>query len=161
MGHLDQPLNTFWQLFFRPRRCRPLVRQSLGACSRHQRGPRSSRHDVASRSPSAFDPSTDLDYSPLIVTSDARSWSPAGPIGALADEPDALAIAAGGEAMALVSDGRVARVLASPGGLASWREIATENELATSQAGRACGLVSLTAVGYAAGQGPHRGELSS
>jgi len=94
-----------------------------------------------------------LDYSPLIVTSDARSWLPAGPIGALADEPDALTIAAGGEAMALVSDGRVTRVLASPGGLASWREIATENELTTSQAGRACGLVSFTAVGYAAGQG--------
>jgi len=133
-------------------RCRALVRPSFSARVATNGG-LVVAHTAAGRSPSASDPPT--------ISTTRRSSSPltrahglpAGPIGALADEPDALALAAGGEAMALVSDGRVTRVLASPGGLASWRQIATEDGLATSAAGRSCGLVSLLAVGYAAGQG--------
>jgi len=152
MGHLDQPLNTFWQLFFRPPGA-ALWSDRASALAVATNGGLVVATRLGKLLAVGIRPVNRLDYSPLIVTSDARSWLPAGPIGALADEPDALTIAAGGEAMALVSDGRVTRVLASPGGLASWREIATENELTTSQAGRACGLVSFTAVGYAAGQG--------
>ena len=152
MGHLDQPLSTFWQLFFRPPGA-ALWSDRASALAVATNGGLVVATRLGKLLAVGIRPINRLDYSPLIVTSDARSWLPAGPIGALADEPDALTIAAGGEAMALVSDGRVTRVLASPGGLASWREIATENELTTSQAGRACGLVSFTAVGYAAGQG--------
>ena len=152
MGHLDQPLSTFWQLFFRPPGA-ALWSDRASALAVATNGGLVVATRLGKLLAVGIRPINRLDYSPLIVTSDARSWLPAGPIGALAYEPDALTIAAGGEAMALVSDGRVTRVLASPGGLASWREIATENELTTSQAGRACGLVSFTAVGYAAGQG--------
>ncbi len=78
-----------------------------------------------------------LDYSPLIVTSDARSWSPAGPIGALADEPDALAISGRrrGDGPRRVT-GVPPGCSLSPGRLASWRQIATETGLARSPAGR-------------------------
>ncbi len=152
MGHVGQPLNTFWQLLFRPSgaalwsdRASALAVATNGGLIVATHGDRSLAIGIR--------PVNRLDYSPLIVTSDARSWLPAGPIGALADEPDALTIADGGEAMALVSDGRATRVFASRGGLASWRQLVTENELATSQAGRACGLLSLTAVGYGAGRG--------
>ena len=152
MGHLDQPLNTFWQLLFRPPGAALWSDRASALAVATNGGLVVATHSGRSLA-IGIRPTNHLDYSPLIVTSDARSWLPAGPIGALADEPDALALAAGGEAMALVSDGRVTRVLASPGGLASWRQIATEDGLATSAAGRSCGLVSLLAVGYAAGQG--------
>ena len=152
MGRLDQPLNTFWQLLFRPpgavlwsdRASALAVATNGGLIMVARRG---SSLAIGIR------PTNRLDYSPLIVTSDASSWLPAGPIGALADEPDALAVAEDGEAMALVGDGKVTRVFASPGGLASWRQLVSESGLATSQAGRGCGLVSLTAVGFAAGNG--------
>ena len=150
MGHLDQPLNTFWQLFFRPRGALAWSDQAAALAVATNGGlvlaSSQGRLVVGIRAVNK------LDYSPLIVTSNAHSWSPAGPIGALADEPDALAISAGGEAVALVSQGASARVLASPGRLAGWRQIATEKTLASSPAGRACGVVSLTAVGYLAGQ---------
>ena len=129
-----------------------LVRPGFRARGRHKRGPDSRLRGSASLVV-GIRPTNYLDYSPLIVTSDARSWSPEGPIGALADEPDALAIAGGGEAMALTSDGSSTRVILSRGRLASWRQIATEQGLARSQAGHLCGPVLLTAVGYAAGQG--------
>ncbi|MGD0984441.1 MAG: hypothetical protein ABSA65_11590 [Acidimicrobiales bacterium] len=152
MGHLDQPLNTFWQLFFRPTggalwsdRAAALAVATNGGLVVASPGGRFLVVGIR--------PSVDLEYSPLIVTSDARSWTSSGPLDALADEPDALALASGGEALALVGDSRATRVLASPGGLAGWRQVASEHELATSDAGRACGIVSLTAVGYVGGQG--------
>ena len=39
MGQLDQPLNTFWQLFFRAQRRDSLVRLRFGARGRHERWP--------------------------------------------------------------------------------------------------------------------------
>jgi len=159
MGHLDQPLNTFWQLFFRPPGATLWSDQASALAVATNGG-----LIVASRGSASLvvgiRPTNYLDYSPLIVTSDARSWSPEGPIGALADEPDALAIAGGGEAMALTSDGSSTRVILSRGRLASWRQIATEQGLARSQAGHLCGPVLLTAVGYASRARAHRGELS-
>jgi len=152
MGHLDEPVNTFWQLLFRPPgaalwsdRASALAVATNGGLIVASQGGRSLVIGIR--------PSVDLEYSPLITTSNARAWTPEGPLGALGDEPDALAIAGGGEAMALVGHGGGARVLASPGGLSGWRQLATEGELATSEAGHTCGVVSLTAVGYAAGNG--------
>ncbi len=152
MGHLDEPLNTFWQLLFKPTGAAAWSDRASALAVATNGG-----LVVASQSGRSLvvgiRPSVDLEYSPLITTSGGGSWTPAGPLGALADEPDSLAVAGGGEALALVGEGRDARVLASPGGLAGWHESATEDELATSEAGRACGVVSLTAVGYAAGNG--------
>ena len=150
MGHLGQPLNTFWQLFFRPAgasawsdRASALAVATNGGLIVATQSGKSLAVGIRS--------ANNLSYSPLIVTSDARSWLPAEPVGALADQPDALAIAAGGEALALVGDGRAAQVLVSATGLTSWRALASESALAASPPGRACGIVSLTAVGYSAG----------
>jgi len=152
MGHLDEPLNTFWQLLFRPTgaalwsdRAAALAVATNGGLAVASQSGRSLVIGIR--------PSVDLKYSPLMATSDARSWTPSGPVDALSDEPDALAIATGGEAMVLVGDGRAARVLVSPGGLAGWHQIGTEDGLRTSKPGRACGVLSLTAVAYAAGNG--------
>ncbi|MGO9335417.1 MAG: hypothetical protein ACLQCU_15455 [Acidimicrobiales bacterium] len=150
MGHLDQPLNTFWQLLFRPAgasawsdRASALAVATNGGLIVATRGGESLAVGIRS--------AAKLSYSPLIVTSDARSWFPADPVGALAEQPDALAIAAGGEALALVGEGRAAQVLVSPAALTSWRSLVSERALAASPPGRACGIVSLTAVGYSAG----------
>jgi hypothetical protein len=150
MGHLGQPLNTFWQLLFRPAgasawsdRASALAVATNGGLIVATQSGKSLAVGVRSTG--------NLSYSPLIVTSDARSWFPADPVGALADQPDALAIAAGGAALALVGEGRAAQVFVSPGALRSWRALVSESVLAASPPGRACGIVSLTAVGYSAG----------
>jgi len=150
MGHLDQPLNTFWQLFFRPTGAVSWSDQASALAVATNGG-----LVVASRARGSLlvgvRPANLLDYSPLIVTSNASSWTPTSPVGPLAAEPDALAIGTGDQAMALVREGGTERVLASPRGLVHWRQMTTQDELATSQAGRACGVGELTAVGYLAG----------
>ena len=159
MGHLDQPLNTFWQLFFRPRGGRfwsdqaaALAVATNGGLVLVRRGAGSS---IGIRAVNK------LDYSPLIVTSDARSWSPAGPIGALADEPDALAISAGGEAMALLGQHE---------GRAGARESGTTGELAADshreRAGKLGGRPHVwprlaNGCRLPGRAGAHRGKLSS
>ncbi len=146
MGHLDEPLNTFWQLFFRPAgaelwsdRASALAVATNGGLAVSSNG-RSLAVGIR--------PTNLLDYSPLIATSNARTWSAAGPIGPLADHPDALALSATGGALALVGAGGGDQVLASPGALSGWRALVTSRQLAGTKAGQACGVTSVTAVGY-------------
>ncbi len=97
-------------------------------------------------------PANRLGYSPVLMTSDAgESWSPAAPVAALAEQPDALATDEGDQALALTVNGRGGALLASSRGLASWHTLTTASELGSSPAGRSCGLVSMTAVAYGAG----------
>jgi hypothetical protein len=151
MGHLDQPLNTFWQLFFRRSATTPWSNQASelavatnGGLVLATNGGRSLAVGIR--------PTNYLGFSPLITTSDARRWAPATPIAALVDEPDALAMDAAGGALALVSDGKSTSVLESPGALAGWTTLVSEKELASTPPGRACGIVSLTAVAYLGAQ---------
>jgi hypothetical protein len=151
MGHLDQPLNTFWQLLFR----RPgdsLWTDQASALAVATNGGLLLAAGGGKSLAVGIRPTNALEYSPLIVTSDARSWSPAGPVAALADEPSAFEKTGGGQALALVREGRTAQVLESTKALANWRTVTTETALASSRAARACGLTSLTAVGFAAGR---------
>ncbi len=93
----------------------------------------------------AFRPSEDLKFTPLAVTRDAgASWSPGLLDGDLAAEPDAMAAAADGRLLALAPGGTV--WLSAPGGI-RWRTVARERPL-KAMAGRACGLVRLTAVAF-------------
>jgi hypothetical protein len=150
MGHLDEPLNTFWQLLFRPRgserwsdKASGLAVATNGGLVLATVGRRSLAVGVR--------PANLLDFSPLLVTSDAgSSWSPASPISALAKQPDALAIGAGGRALALTSEGSRDEVIESSDRLEGWRELTTSTELKSSSAARACGPVSMTAVAVAA-----------
>jgi hypothetical protein len=152
MGHLDQPLNTFWQLFFRPRGAAGWTDQASGLAVATNGGLILSA-TAGQALAVGIRPASLLAFSPLLETSDAgRSWSPAAPIVALADQPDALAIDQAGQGLALTENAHGGAVLASSTGLASWHTLTTANVLAASPAGRSCGLVSMTAVGYVVGQ---------
>jgi hypothetical protein len=97
-----------------------------------------------------FRPSQYLTYTPLTLTRDGgRVWSSTGPLdAALANVPDALAAAPGnGNLLALLTDGTAE--VAAPGGYTSWTTLATQRSLATTAAGRRCGLQDLTAAAFA------------
>jgi len=90
-------------------------------------------------------PSQDLTYTPLTTTRNGgQAWSPAGPLdAALANAPDALAAAPGtGRLLALLTNGTVK---AAAPGYTRWTTLASQRSLATTPAGRRCGLTALTA----------------
>jgi len=153
MGNLEQPLNTFWQLFFRAPGAASWSNKVEAAATATNGGlvlaSSESRSVIVGIRPSAR-----LTYSPLISTSDAgRSWSAGLVTEGLAARPDALAGDASGHALALVNDRDGTEVLSSGGGLSNWREVVSQSALAGARGpGRSCGLGSLTAVGYLAGQ---------
>jgi hypothetical protein len=161
MGHLDDPANTFWQLFFHPLGKQPLGKRPLGkpAWSDQVEATATATNGglvlatAGGRSLTVgIRPSADLTYSPLITTVDsARSWSNGLVTSGLADRPDALATRTSGAALALVG-GRGAQVLASGGDLSKWSVVVSESALAATSGGRSCGLGALTAVGYLSGE---------
>ena len=85
MGHLDQPLNTFWQLFFKPAGAK-LWSNRASALAVATNGGLAIASNGASLAV-GIRPTNLLDYSPLVLTSDARSWLPGGPIGMLPTKP--------------------------------------------------------------------------
>jgi hypothetical protein len=150
MGHLAQPLNTFWQLFFEPKgstswsnKVQATAVATNGGIVLASAGSRPLLVGVR--------PSNLLTYSPLVASSNGgRSWSNGVLSEGLTDHPDALAIDSSGHALALVADRSGTQVLASSGNLLSWRALITESQLASTAAGRACRLTAITAVGYVA-----------
>jgi hypothetical protein len=95
----------------------------------------------------AFRPSQDLTFTPLIQTSSGgRSWASLNPLrGAAAKTPDALATGPSGELVALLTSGTA--VTAVPP-YATWKNLASARSLAATPAGRRCGLTQLTAVAF-------------
>jgi len=146
MGRLDEPLNTFWQLFYRPRGGGSWTNQVEATATATNGGlvlaPAGGSLLVGVR------PSVDLTFTPLISTPDGgRSWSDGLITEELASRPDALA-SAGADALALVGRRTGAKVVEASGDLSTWRALATEVQLAAGAAGKACGLGALTAVGF-------------
>ena len=150
MGNLDQPENTFWQLFFRPSGAVSWSDQVQATATATNGG-----LVLASAEGRALivgiRPSQGLTYSPLISTSDgARSWSDGLIADSLAARPDAIAADADDQALALVSGGG-GQVLTTVGGISNWRVLTSKRALAAGTQ-RSCGLELLTGVGYRAGQ---------
>ena len=88
-----------------------------------------------------FVPSQLLKFTPLAVTSDAGAhWSQGLLSAALADAPDSLAAAPDGRLVAITTKS----VLESSTGTTGWTTLVTLTALAATQAGRHCGLVSLS-----------------
>ncbi len=116
MGHLDQPLNTFWQLLFRAKGATRWSDYASALAVATNGGllvttPNGRSLVVGIR------PANLLDYSPLLTTANSgRTWIPASPVSALAGHTDSLAIQPGGRALALTNEGSGTEVLASPGG---------------------------------------------
>jgi hypothetical protein len=110
---------------------------------------------------SGFGPSQDLTFSPVATSArPGADWSEnAAPVTpGLASVPDALAGGPGSELLALTRSGEVLR---SGAGGTAWTRLTTLRTLRASPAGRACGLTSLTAVGFTAAGEPEAGGSCS
>lgn len=91
-------------------------------------------------------PSLDLTFSAITATRDGgQDWSTLPPASGLAEVPDALAAAPGGNLIALGTDQKV-RVAGTP--QSGWTGLTSGRALAATPAGRTCSLTGLTAVAY-------------
>jgi hypothetical protein len=151
MGHLGQPLNTFWQLLFLPAGG-PTWSDRVEATGVATNGgivlAAAGKRLVVGVRPSHL-----LTYSPLIATATSgRSWSTGLVEQGLADAPSALATLAFGQTMALALGAHGAtEVLSSrPGAsaLSSWQVVLSSRRL-VSLARATCAPLFATAVGYA------------
>ena len=95
-------------------------------------------------------PANRLTFSTLLAGSPTQSSWTTGvlPSGLAADNSALATDALSGSSAALLNDGDDARVVSSARGLSAWRTLTTEAVLASSPAGRHCGLRSITAVGF-------------
>ena len=145
MGHLDDPTNTFWEVFTLP--------------SGDQRWAEHTPPDVADNgglviAPTSagavvgFRPSNLLSFSPLASTIDGgTTYTPGLVTGGLADVPDALSVAPSGHAAALTAT----QVLSSAAMLSAWQPVTTVAAIKASPVGQACGVQQLTSVGATEG----------
>jgi hypothetical protein len=142
VGHLDDPLNTFWQL---------LTLNGAHWSLATPPGVASNGGLVAAAVPTSvlagFGPSQDLQFSPLALTADQGSSWQAGvlPTG-VSLVPDALAQGAGGEALALLSTAGGKVVAGNTGNLSTWTAVVTASALRRQSGLADCHLRSLTAV---------------
>jgi hypothetical protein len=151
MGHLTQPANTFWQLFFRPNGSSSWSDDVKATAVATNGGillaPTGGHLLLVGVRPSGL-----LRFSPLIATSDAgSSWSNGLLTKGLVEHPGALAAGADGRDLALVSVPSGTEVLTSDNHLSNWRSLANLQSLAGTAGGRACDLTSLTAVSFSSG----------
>jgi hypothetical protein len=149
MGYLDSVLNKFWQaLVEKPGSSRwsldtpPGVADNGGLVAASGDGPSVAFGFVASNL---------LGFSPLAFTDGAsKAWTAGVLPTTLTPLPGALSGGPGTGYLALLgSDGTT--VVASTTGMSQWTTVATRSSIASSAAGRACGLSALTAVAVAAG----------
>ncbi len=148
MGHLDDPLNTFWQLVTIPAGGQRWVLATPPGVASN--GGLVFSVSTGASVLSGFEPSQDLLVSPLALSSDqGATWQQGVLPGGLAPEPDALAYP-GGAAIALLRSAG-GTVVQSVGGLAGWGLLVTEQTLDRATPASACGMEGLTAVGFAAG----------
>jgi hypothetical protein len=146
MGHLSEPLNTFWQLFFRPTGVTTWS-DEVEATATATNGGLVLAAAAGQPFIAAMRPTNLLHFSPLIYTSDGgRAWANGLLPEGLSARPDALSSAATGQTLAIVDRGPGTAVLASAGSLSTWRTLTTSRQLASGSAGRTCGLQALTAV---------------
>ncbi len=160
MGEPNQPLNTFWQLFFERPGGSTFTDQVQATAVATNGGlvlasPGSASVIVGVR------PSNRLTFSPLIATSDAgHSWSRGVLPEGLTAQPDTLARSARGQTLALVTTGGRVDVVESDGSvLTSWHTVATQASL--SSVAPTCSLVSVTAVAFLAGMPVVAGSCAS
>lgn len=140
MGHLDDPTNTFWEVFTLPsggeqwaEHTPPDVADNGGLVT----APTTSGVAVG------FRPSDLLKFSPLASTTDGgTTYTPALLPGGLVSSPDALSVDASGHAAAITPT----QVLTSVAMLSAWQPVTTLAAISASPAGTACGVNQLTAV---------------
>ncbi|HEY5200800.1 MAG TPA: hypothetical protein VIJ31_07795 [Acidothermaceae bacterium] len=140
MGHLDDPTNTFWEIFTLPagrqqwaEHTPPDVADNGGLVI----APTSTGAVVG------FRPSQLLSFSPLASTNDGgTTYTPGLLSGGLANVPNALSVSPSGRAAALTAT----QVLASAALVSAWQPVTTVAAIGALSAGKACGVQQLTAV---------------
>ena len=148
LGNLNDPLNTFWQLFF-------LSSSSSEWELATPPGVASNGGLVATVSPSGtvtagFEPSLDLRFSPLAQSADqGATWAPGVLPGGLALVADSLAASSGHQQLALLRSGG-GEVVTSSGDLTNWTTVASTRGLAGDNSTAGCGVEALTAVAFGA-----------
>jgi len=150
MGHLHQPLNTFWQLFHlaagtaRWTLATPPSVASTGGMYATTAGPAGDSLLVG------FGPSNLLRFSPLAESANGgSSWSTGFLPSGLAPRASSLAAASDGRLIALLSADQ-GEVVTGSVGLSSWAAQVTGGQLATATGGRSCLVKEVTAVGFTA-----------
>ncbi len=157
MGTPRHLLDTFWQMFYRPPDASPWtlvtppgVADNGGLVASFATRPSGGASVLA-----GFEPSQYLAFSPVALSRDeGRSWSPGLVPGRLAAVPDAVAESSGDEALALLHTAGGGEVYRSTGNPTDWSEVVGRGALASSAAGRVCGVGRLTAVAVDAIRGP-------
>ena len=149
MGGSAASENNFWQLFVRPAGA---SRWSLVT----PEGVADNGGLVAASGAGGtsllvgFRPSQELAFSPLATSSDTgKNWAPGLLDAALADVPDAMAVAPSGRTLALLRDGSIeAAATAGAATAGQWSPLTTLSALAATAPGRGCGLVAVNAVSF-------------
>jgi hypothetical protein len=145
LGDSPDRADNFWQLLARPaaggtwRLVTPPGVASNGGLAVAPTGPTSLL--------AGFLPSQELLFTPLATTANSgASWSSGVLNAKLADTPDSLAADPGtSKLLALLADNSLRQ---STNGGRTWTTIATERALASTQAGRRCGLTRLTGTAF-------------
>jgi hypothetical protein len=106
-----------------------------------------------------FRPSQGLAFSPLAASSDAgRNWTPGLLDADLAGVPDALAVGASGQVLALLHDGSIEQAPTAAAATAGrWSRLTTLGALAASAPGRSCGVAGVEAVSFGVNDAPMAG----
>jgi hypothetical protein len=149
MGHLDDPANTFWELFLRP--------AGSSTWSLHTPPGVADNGGLVVAVPAAgpvtvgFLPSGLLRFSPVAQSDDAgKTWTPGVLPSALVPTPDALAtipsekLGPPENSMVALATGSGGSVLTGLGDLSTWHTVATIRTLARSVSG--CTVKRITAV---------------
>jgi hypothetical protein len=149
MGGSAASHDNFWQLFFQPT-------GATGWSLVTPEGVADNGGLVAARGAGGtsllvgFRPSQGLAFSPLAASIDAgKTWTPGLLDADLADVPDALAVGASGQALALLHDGSIEEAPTAAAATAGhWSQLTTLGGLAASAPGHVCGLARLNAVSF-------------
>ena len=144
MGHLDDPTNTFWELFLRP--------SGSPAWTLHTPPGVADNGGLVAAVPTTgalavgFLPSQDLRFSPVSLTTDGGgTWSPGQLPVALEAAPDALSVGPDGR-LAAVAATAGQTLLTSTGDPTTW--LSTVSRAAVAREVPTCGVGRLSAVAF-------------
>jgi hypothetical protein len=145
MGDLREPMNTFWQIFFRAKGkshwslvTPPGVADNGGLAAAV--GP-------ANVVTVAFGPTNLLKFSPFeTTTDDGTKWTVGVIPFGIPTIPDVLVPPTEVSGQVAALDGDVAQVMTGTGAQSEWSDLYDEDELSRSSAGHACGVGALTAL---------------